>query len=160
MRINMQAQPRGPRQRKNRASIQVDTFRLSLPVVSREASCGTVRFCHLLCCRGDAYLICSPSELPKVRMLLSAVAAADSSGSSARAAEGGNNAVTSCLRGQHLCRFFLEAVHVLLPLVRPPTEDSHRGARSAFVDLAAILLHCSLRGHQVFRPISLRSCRY
>lgn len=99
--------------------------------------------------RGDAYLICSPTTLPHVRKLLDAVASADMSDSASCSPKCCVNAVTSNLRGQHLCRFFLEAVHVLLPLVRRWRETPKSLASCAFVDVAAILLRCTLRGHQV-----------
>ncbi|CDJ63884.1 DNA polymerase theta, putative [Eimeria necatrix] len=98
--------------------------------------------------KGDAYLICSPTTLPHVRKLLDAVASADMSDSASCSPKCCVNAVTSNLRGQHLCRFFLEAVHVLLPLVRRWRETPKSLASCAFVDVAAILLRCTLRGHQ------------
>ncbi|KAL8436442.1 hypothetical protein ACSSS7_001734 [Eimeria intestinalis] len=101
--------------------------------------------------RGDAYLICSPATLPKVETLLSSVCAADTSGAAECAGEGGDGgAVTSCLRGQRLCRFVLEAVHVLLPLLLRPAQITSTGAPRgrAFFDVAAIVLQCTLRGHQ------------
>ncbi|CDJ42257.1 DNA polymerase theta, putative [Eimeria tenella] len=98
--------------------------------------------------KGDAYLICSPTTLPHVRKLLDAVASADMSDSASCTPKCCVNAVTSNLRGQHLCRFFLEAVHVLLPLVRRWRETPKSLASCAFVDVAAILLRCTLRGHQ------------
>ncbi|KAL8443255.1 hypothetical protein Emag_005980 [Eimeria magna] len=101
--------------------------------------------------RGDAYLICSPATLPKVEKLLSSVCAAEVSGAAECASEGGDGgAVTSCLRGHRLCRFVLEAVHVLLPLLlRPVQMTSTRGPPGkAFFDVVAIVLQCTLRGHQ------------
>ncbi|CDJ26857.1 DNA polymerase theta, putative [Eimeria mitis] len=98
--------------------------------------------------RGDAYLICSPANLPHVRNLLMAVAAADPSGSGGSHSSPGDTETSSHLRGQHLCRFFLEAVHVLLPLLRNSRETSCRLRSSAFVDVVAIMLYCTLRGRQ------------
>ncbi|CDJ50716.1 DNA polymerase theta, putative [Eimeria brunetti] len=98
--------------------------------------------------RGDAYLICSPATLPHVRKLLMAVAVADSSCGDGSDTARGDAETSSRLKGQHLCRFFLEAVHVLLPLIRQSRETLRRPATGAFVDVAAILLNCTLRGHQ------------
>ncbi|CDI86192.1 DNA polymerase theta, putative [Eimeria praecox] len=98
--------------------------------------------------RGDAYLICSPATLPHVRKLLTAVASADSSGPAGSDTSRGDAEARSHLKGQHLCRFFLEAVHVLLPLLRHPKGSPRREPSGAFVDVAAILLNCTLRGHQ------------
>lgn len=78
-----------------------------------------------------------------------AVAVADSSGCRASDTSRGDSETSSQLKGQHLCRFFLEAVYVLLPLVRNTRETSRTAASGAFVDVAAILLNCTLRGHQV-----------
>lgn len=102
--------------------------------------------------------MCSPSVLPKVRTLLSAVSAADSYKHGGRADERDNSgAVVSCLRGQRLSRFILEAVHVMLPLLRHPIGATPTAARAGFIDIAAILLHFTLRGHQVHYPaIALR----
>ncbi|KAL8273648.1 hypothetical protein Esti_002470 [Eimeria stiedai] len=105
--------------------------------------------------RGDAYLICSPATLPKVETLLSSVCAADTSGAAGCAGDGSNGgAVTSCLRGQRLCRFVLEAVHVLLPLLLRPAQmtSTWTPAGSGFFDVAAIVLQCTLRGHQDVAP--------
>ncbi|KAL8450751.1 hypothetical protein Emed_002389 [Eimeria media] len=101
--------------------------------------------------RGDAYLICSPATLPKVETLLSSVCAADVSGAAGCGGEGGDGgAVTSCLRGHRLCRFVLETVHVLLPLLLRPAQMNAAGGPSgrAFFDVAAIAMQCTLRGHQ------------
>lgn len=110
----------------------------------------TVIVCWCFLQRGDAYLICSPSTLPKVRTLLSAVSAADSLADAGCAPDGDtSNTVISCLRGQRLCRFVLEAVYVLLPLLRPALGGRSTAATAAFIDVAMILLRCTLRGQQV-----------
>lgn len=94
-------------------------------------------------------MICSSATLPLVRKLLVEVAAADASGGGGSETNEGRTETSSRLKGQNLCRFFLEAVHVLLPLVRHSRETSRRAASGAFVDVAAILLKCTLRGLQV-----------
>ena len=94
-------------------------------------------------------MICTPTTLPHVQKLLTAVAVADSSGSSGCATQESDNTVLSRLKGQRLCRFFLEIVHVLLPLIRQSAESSLCVPSSAFVDVAAMLMRCTLRGHQV-----------
>lgn len=94
-------------------------------------------------------MICSPGTLPHVRLLLLRVATADASDSSSGPIQKDSNAVLSSLRGQKFCRFFLETVHVLLPLIRHPRGTAADETCSAFFDVAAILLRCTLRGHQV-----------
>ncbi|KAL8425333.1 hypothetical protein Efla_001715 [Eimeria flavescens] len=107
--------------------------------------------------RGDAYLMCTPATLPKVQTLLSAVCAADSAKASPSrvAMADADSVVTSRLKGQRLCRFILEAVHILLPLLRPARVDSAKTRIGAFFDVAAILLRCTLRGQQLDDSLTL-----
>ncbi|XP_026191087.1 uncharacterized protein LOC34624129 [Cyclospora cayetanensis] len=100
--------------------------------------------------RGEAYIICSADTLPHVQDLVKTVAAAASpERSSSTGTKGSVAAGVSALKGQHLCRFLLETVHVLLPLLRRGREGFSRNTDGgAFGDIAAVLLQCTLRSRQ------------
>ncbi|OEH79324.1 DNA polymerase [Cyclospora cayetanensis] len=100
--------------------------------------------------RGEAYIICSADTLPHVQDLVKTVAAAASpERSSSTGTKGSVAAGVSALKGQHLCRFLLETVHVLLPLLRRGWEGFSRNTDGgAFGDIAAVLLQCTLRSRQ------------